>query len=382
MSTCVAGRLVFGLMLVQVVTAPGAVCAQGTFHVRPFVSATEVHESNLFSTASDRQRDFITRFTPGVESDYRSALWTLFGRYTLDVERFANHAELTTMDARQQAAVTIGYRPRPRVSVAGGAEYLTTRTPRELNIATGLTFTRARADRVLTHGSLTRQLDPVTSGTIEYTFTRDRLGRAFDAYTHAASLGASRRLSSRTTVTGRYRTHGFAFTGAVAARSVVMSHSLTTGVTRAMTRSLRVSIDAGPRVTADVVRAEVSASIDWNGERADLSLAYGRTQSTAIGLIGPADIQSLHATLARTLGRSLEVRLGPSVFRSALAGRRADVYVLGAGVTQRFSNAFALDLAFDGAVQYGTLLAGAAAETIPRHALMMRFVAGPGGRPR
>jgi hypothetical protein len=382
MSTWLAGRFVFGLMLVQVVTAPGAVCAQGTFQVRPFVSATEVHESNLFSTASDRQRDFITRFTPGVESDYRSALWTLFGRYTLDVERFANHAELTTTDARQQAAVTIGYRPTPRVSVAGGADYLTTRTPRELNIATGLTFTRARADRFLTHASLTRQLDPVSSGTIEYTFTRDRLGRAFDAYMHAASLGASRRLSSRTTVTGRYRAHGFAFTGAVAARSVVMSHSLTTGVKRAMTRSLSVSIDAGPRVTADVVRAEVSASIDWHGERADLSLAYGRTQSTAIGLVGPADTQSLHATLARTLGRSLEVRLGPGVFRSALAGRRADVYVLGAGVRQRFSNAFALDLAFDGAVQHGTLLAGAAAETIPHHALMMRFVAGPGGRPR
>jgi hypothetical protein len=114
----------------------------------------------LFFTSVDRQADFITRVTPGVLSEYRSLRLALRGRYALDVERFAAHPELSGMDARQQAAIAVSYRPTPRVAVAADAEYSTTHTPSELNAETGLIWSRAEAERVTAHSSITRHLDP------------------------------------------------------------------------------------------------------------------------------------------------------------------------------------------------------------------------------
>jgi len=58
-----------------------------------------------------------------------------------------------------------------------------------------------------------------------------------------------------------------------------------------------------------------------------------------------------------------------------LGGLRADAYVLGAAIAQHFSKAFALELQFDGAVQRGGLVATTAEQIIPRHSLVLRFVA-------
>lgn len=370
----------FGAMLLMMLPTPAA--GQGTFHLRPFVSVAEVYESNLFSTATAREEDLITRVTPGLESIYRSPLWTLSGRYAVGLERFAEHAELTSIDARHEGSLGIGYQLTPRMTVSAGAEYLTTRTPGELNTLTGLSFPRARAERIGGRSGLKRQLSPVTTGTLEYAFTRDRLFGGFGADTHAAAAAVSRRLSPRTTVTGRYRANRFGFAGAGAERSLVTSHSLGVGVSHAITSDLSVSLDAGPRATGDAVRPEMSTTIAWSHEPAELSLAYARTQSTAIGLVGPVDTHSLQATAARTFGKTFEVRVGPGAFRSGLGDLHADVYVLGIGIVHRFSNGLALDVAANGAVQRGNLFAGSSGATIPRHSVVVRFVAGPSERKR
>ena len=375
-TTVLTRRRLGGLTVAAAVMAPAPVAAQGTFHVRPAVVATQVHESNLFSTSFSRQEDFITRFTPEIESEYRSPRWTFTGRYLLDLERFANHPELSSADSRQHGTVLAGYRPTARVTIAGGAEYLTTRTPAELNIATGLSFTRARAERVAAHSSIVRQLSAVAAGTIEYAFTSDRLGGGYESDTHSAVAALSRRVSARTMVSGRYRGQAFAFaTGGVSGPAVI-SHALGFGVTQSLTPHVSLTIDAGPRVTADVVRPELSATIGWDRDPYILSLAYARTQGTAIGFAEPVDIESLHASAARTFWRSLAVRIATGVFRTGIDERRAEVYVLAAGVSQRVTNAFAVELAFDGAVQEGSLLSALPDQRIPRHTIQMRLIAG------
>jgi hypothetical protein len=367
--------------LSAVILFPCAAAAQGTLAVTPSLSATQVYESNLFSTSSDRQADSITRVTPGIQSEYRSPLWTLSGRYSLDAERFADHRELTAAAARQTGAVAVVYRAETRTTLTGGAEYLATRTPSELYETTGLSFTRARASRVAAHSSLVRHLDSISDGTLEYRFTEDRLSGGFEAQTHTIDAGVSRRLSARTAVVTSYRVERYGF-ATPAGRSTVMSYALGAGVTHAVTRGLNVSLEGGPRLTDGVILPDLSLVVGWTPDPFVLSFRYGRTQSTAIGAAGPLDAERLHASIAAAIGRSTEIRFSPGAFRTSHAGRRADVLVLAAGVTHKFGDHLALEVGFDGALQEGTVFSALTDTTIPRHTAWMRIVAAPRDRDR
>lgn len=374
-SRCPTGRLGTALMLVNATAAAGPAFAQGVLEVRPSISAAQVYESNLFATRTGRQEDYITRVTPAIEGEYRLPVWTVSGKYSLDAERFSGHSELSAGAARQLAGLHVDYRPTSRMTFATSAEYLDTGNPAELNVGTALSFARSRASRLLSRSSIKRQLTPLMAGTLEYTFNSDRLS-GFRASEHSAQLGLTRRLSPRISLTSRYRMHQLEFSQ-TSVRSAVTSHALTAGLTRAVTRNVSVSVDAGPRVTGDELRPQVGASIDWRREPIALSLAYGHTQGTAIGLVGAVDTQSLHATVTRHFGRSREVRIAPSMFRSALGAFHAEVYVLGVGLMQHLGNGLAIDLSFDGARQRGTLLGRPGGGTISRHTILMRVVADP-----
>ena len=89
-----------------------------------------------------------------------------------------------------------------------------TRTPGELNETTGLTFTRAAARRLMAHSSVTRHLNPVSTGTIDYSVTQDHLAGGAGATTHNAALGIQRHRSVRETVTLDYRFRDYVFVGA------------------------------------------------------------------------------------------------------------------------------------------------------------------------
>jgi hypothetical protein len=367
-----ACRLALWLLLV----APDA-RAQGVLEVSPLFGTAQVYDSNLFSTSSARQADFITRISPGVESDYRSALLSLLGRYTLDIERFAEHPELTSMDARQRAAIDFRYRPTERLALAADADLLRTQTPGELNQVTSLTFSRASAQRTAAHLSIRDQLDVVTEGTIDYEVTDYRVAGGLGIRTHAATVGANHHLSARDTVSVSYRLQQFFFDP-----SSTTSHALGLGWTRTITRRASFSIDGGPRVTDGSLAPELSAAVHYHLEPGDLSLAYARTQTTVIGLTGIADAQSLAATAAWRFRRSLQIQVSPAFFRSARAGLVADVYHLTVDVARPIAKRLSLDVTFDGYRQVGNLYAGFANVTIPRYDMTVRLVAAPATQER
>jgi len=351
--------------------------AQGVFRASPSFSLTQQYDSNVFSTSTDPEADFITRVSPGVDSEYRTPRWTTTGRYLLDVERFADHAELNSMDARQRAAVAVDYRATPRVTWAAGAEFWKTRTPGELNETTGLTFTRAAARRLSAHSSVMRHLTPLTSGKIDYTVTQDRLAGRTAASTHDAATGVEHHRSSRDTVSLDYRFREFTFVpeGAAPASSAT-SHAIMLGWTRAVTARMRLSLAAGPRVTNASAAPELSASVQYQHVPADLSLTYARTQVTVIGLAGVADTHSLSARADWGMWSSMRMRLTPAVFRSVMDGSRTDVYVLTADLTRPLARGLALDVAIDASVQRGSLYGRIASTSIARRGVLVRLVAG------
>jgi hypothetical protein len=361
-----------GLLLI----APGA-RAQGIVSVSPLFGTAQVYDSNLFSTPSDRQADFITRISPGVQSEYRLPLLTLLGRYTFDIERFAEHPELTSIDSRQHADIDLSYRPTERLALSADAELSKTQVPAELNEVTSLTYTRASAQRVAAHVSITRQLDTVTAGTIDYVVTEDRLAGGFAIQTHSATVEADHHLSSRDTVKVSYKLQQFFFE-----TSSATSQVLGLGWTRAITQQASLSIDGGPRVTNGSAAPDLSAAVHYRIKTGELSAAYARTQTTVIGLTGVVDAQSLTTTAAWSLGRSLQIRVSPAFFQSAQAGPPADVYHLAFDVARPIASGLSLDVAFDGYRQHGSLYAAFANGTIPRYDVMVKLVAAPAAQGR
>lgn len=376
-SIMAGGRVALALVLMHEVIVPGVARAQGVFRVSPLFGTAQIYDTNLFSKPSDRQADFITRVSPGVEAEYRSALMTLLGRYTLDVDRFADHPELTKMDARQVAAVAVSYRPTPRLALAADAELSKTQTPGELNAETALALTRASAQRVVAHTSVTRQLDMVTAGTIDYVFTAYRVEGGLETRTHAARISTEHHLSLRDTMKVDYQLRQYFF-----GISSETSFALGLGWTRAITRRASLSAHGGPRMTNGSLAPDLSASVRYQVKPGDdVSLAYGRTQTTVIGLAGTADTQSVTITGAWSVRPSLQMRVSPAVFRSSHAGLQAHVYQLAVDVARPITNDFSIDVAFDTSLQHGNLYPAFAHERIPRHSVMISLVATPATRP-
>jgi polysaccharide export outer membrane protein len=367
------GGLALALVLFHDVMAPRIARAQGIFQTRPLLTTAQLYDSNLFFTRLDRQSDLITRISPGVLSEYRSPLLNLRGRYTLDVERFADHPELSSIDARQHAAVDFSYRANSPLAVTGDAQYSTTHTPSELNAATGLILSRARADRIGGHSSITRHLGPATAGTIDYLFAQDQIEGGNAILTQVATIGAKHRLSSRGTVSADYQLHQYSF-----GTSSPTSHELRVGWTREITERSTISIDGGPLLTEGSLTPELSASIRYQFRPGDLSLAYARTQTTAIGLAGIAETERVSATATWSPQRSLRLQISPAFFHSVQREVQADGYRLSVDVARQIAPGLSLAAVVNTYVQRASFSAQLANETIPHHDVMIRLVAEPG----
>jgi hypothetical protein len=371
-------RLALGLIVMSV-TAPGPARAQGGFGLSPSISTAQVYESNLFSTPVDRQADFIMRVTPAIATERRSTVWTLAGQYSFDVERFADHPDLTTMDARQHGILGLGYRPSRRLALDAGAEISSTRAPGELNGVTGLAYTRARARRTSVHSSMTRNLDATTSGKAEYTFSQDHVAGALDIRTHTVRIGADRHWSSRDEVSVDYRVQQMLFGFAGAGTSAATSQAVSFGWNRDISRRASISLAGGPRVTNGSPAPELAAAVRYHLSPIDMSLAYARTQATVIGLAGTADSESATATVAWRLRRSLQVTVSPAFVRTRHASLQADVYRLTLDASHPIGTGLSVAFAAVSSTQDGNVYARLASDgTIQQQSLMVKLVAEPG----
>jgi hypothetical protein len=351
--------------------------AQGEVHATSSASISQQYDTNVFSTAIDPEADLVTRATMGLEVERRTQLWTASARYLQDMERFIDHPDLSSAAARQRGTIALRYRSSLRTFWTADAEIWRTGTPSELNDATGLTVSRASAQRLLAHSSVNRHLSQVTSGTIDYTVTQDHLAGRTSATTHDAIVGMERHRSPRETVSVKYRFREFMFTPAAAGSSFASSsHALTAGWSRAMNSRLQLTLEAGPRLTNSTPAADIAASLHYQ-RVPDVSLSYARSQATVIGLPVVADVQSLSAAIEWPLWSALRVRLGPGLFRSQLGTATADAGVVSLDVTRPITHAVAVDLSMSSSLQRGGLNPGIANTSINRHVVLVRLIAGP-----
>lgn len=361
--------IALALTLLAGVLFPGVARGQAGFYVTPSLGVGQVYDDNLFSTSSDRKRDFISRFSPGMEAGYRSAPLTLLGRYSFDAEVYAEHPELNDPQVRQEAGLEFRYLPTRVLTLGLNGSYLRTLTPSELNVTTGIVAGRVRAQRISTTPSGTVRFDPLTTGTVDYTFVHDDVSGGSTTDTHTANVGVDRRITAQDTGSLGYNFRQFDFDGGTTA-----SHAFILGWTRDLTPQTSIALRAGPRFSEGSVDPEVSATIRHRLREGDLSFAYARTQTTAIGLAGSVNTESFTAAARYRPLRFLEVSLTPGFFRST---RTAELraYRVSLDASYRITEWLSLVGSYVFGLQRGRLDAGPPAGEVHRNVVFLRLVA-------
>ena len=354
----------------------GVARAQGAFAIVPSIDVSQRFDSNVFSTPSTPQADVVTDVRPMVEAKLRTIPLAIGIHAAAGLERFAHYSELTSAGARLTGGFDVEYRRTPRTTLAAQAEIARTRTPSELSLETGLALPRARASRARGGGSLTRLLDPRTEGRIEVAVQQLRVVGAPAVRQETGSGGINRRWSSRSAGTIDYRVDRFVFDGSRAGTgTAVVSHTMTTGVTRAITGRITLSIAAGPRITAGSVAADLSAAIRLRQDRAGYSLGYSRSQTSVFGVPVPVDVETVMGNVTWTPSRRLHVRLAPAVLMTRADNRSATVTRFELEIAHPVGRGLTLHAGVDSALQRGRLHAGDARTDVVRHTAAVRLVA-------
>ena len=357
---------------------PAAASAQAVIDIRPSVTISELYDSNLFATPDAPHADFITRFTPAIETAYRTDALDLGAVYTLDAERYATADALSRLDARQHAGIDARYEMTPRVSWSANAAMTRTSTPGELLAQTGVLLPRARATHVSAQAALTRRLDPQTDGTLEYTLTDDRIDDGVRVRTQGGALNATRRLSPRTTARFGYRVESYGFGPArLVGNTSMTAHAIGVGWTYALRRRTSLSVAAGPRLTGTQLAPEISTTLRSTTGGVTCSLGYQRTQSAVLGVARPVAIDSVTTEVQWGAPGGASLRIAPAWFRNRADANEVQVYRMDVAFVYPLVETLAVEASAGGSSQSGRFQQSLTDGAIDRYTSSIRLIYRP-----
>jgi hypothetical protein len=302
---------------------PPAAAAQAARYATLTVSTTQTYDNNLFAgSEDDRARDWIARVGPKLEVGLPLADLGVVARYGFDAEGYLDHSSLNRAMARQDGGVELGYRPARRLTLNLIGSYLSTHAPQELNVDSGLTTGRARAERTTGGSTVSYNLTPVTTGFTGYLFTRDVLEGGTSAAVHEVELGVDRRRTPARATRVEYRGRMFEFSDGRAE----LWHLLTARWTRDLTRRTSVELTAGPRVAQGTVLPEIEAVLRRQFQKGELSAGYLQTQTTSIGETGVIDVQRVSGSVVYQMARRVTLTATPAFASNSRDGERISTY--------------------------------------------------------
>lgn len=306
--------------------APIQALAQTETYSRVSFAVWQMYDTNLFATPMSRepQADLITRFGPTLEAGLRSVPIELDARYDMQAERYGNHPELNEKLARHDGTIGLRYLPNDRFRVSVNAQFVHTQNPAELNLDSQLSIGRAPAKRLAVTSTASYNLSEATGISAGHMFGRDELSGGLTSATNSLQLGIRRRTSDRSSYRIDYelREVDFGF------GSAILSHVITAGRSYSITPRTGFEIAAGPRITDGTVRPEIMAALRRQLSWGELSLAFTRTELTAIGEQGLIDVHRLAGTSRFRATRRLTLSATPAFTHNAQGDRRAPVYSL------------------------------------------------------
>jgi len=305
------GQVTLGQLIPPVEKAAGKP-AEG-FYVTPSLSIGQLYDDNLFFSPTDRKQDFFTRVSPGIQTGYQSTPLMLLGGYTFDSEFYSKHQELNTIQMRQKALVELKAMPTQMLTLSARGTFAKSRAPWEFNSLTGAAIRRIVADRLEFDPSIAYRLDPITTATGEYTYSKDRIRDGITIDSNILRLDLDRKITPRDNVGPGYIGRQFEFGGF----ETTTSHAPTLSWKHTLTPSTEIALRAGPRFTQGSLddRPEALAWIRHRLPLGALSLTYSSTQTTLIGTPGPVTTESLGGSATYELLPYLLVTIAPAVIK-------------------------------------------------------------------
>jgi hypothetical protein len=336
--TDAAGQVTLG-QLIPPVEKAAAKPSEG-FYITPSLSVGELYDDNLFFSSTNRQQDFFTRVSPGIQAGYQSTPLTFLGGYTSDSEFYSRHTELTTFQMRQRALFELKAMPTESLRLSTRGTYSKTNAPWELNTFTGVALTRVRADRLALDPSISYRFDPLTTAKGDFTVSRDRMVNAISINSALARVSLDRRISSTDTVTAGYTGRRFEFDG----DGTITSHAPLLGWEHKFSPLTTLTLRAGPRFTEGSLddRPEALASIQHLLPQGEVSLAYSNMQTTVIGQPVSVMTESVRLTAKYRPLPHLEIALEPTVARATSDTFKTTVYISNVELAYQFTKELAL----------------------------------------
>lgn len=321
--------------------------------IQPSVSVGLLYDSNLFWQTAGNASDLVLRVSPGVSSTLTRSKVTVQGSYNLAAERYQDHPALTTVAADQSAVFHLTGKPGPRTTISGGAGFFSTFNPSEFNSSTGLTAGRIRVRREQAGMSFTQMVTSRTRLEGGYEFAHDtskttdfRATAQTGAFQLAHDTGPLTELSLK--LAGQH--YGFG-----TFRQSISAETLTLGIIRRFGTGAHVGFAAGPQWTQGRLRAQIDVSIGRAVNFTDVSVSYGRGQTTAIGRNGVIEADHVEVNLVRAPPTSTRLSLSGGLYWNRQSGQTARVTHLSVEVDQPVTNVLAIVVGYTFNLQHGLL---------------------------
>src|SRR5947209_87172 len=288
---------------------------RGPVTLTPSISVSEEYNDNLFFNNQDRQRDFITGFSPTITLFVNRPSYQVNGGYSFTAELYERESRLNNALNRQNFFGTGLYRATPRLTLTASETYAVNRNT---NLVASQGFSTGRQESLSnTFGpGLTYQMTPGTSLSLGATYgllrfkgaVTDGAGTARDSDTYGLQSSLAHELTPRLTGTIGY---GFTYLS-VQEEDNSTTHTPTLGVSYRLTPTLTGSVSSGPAITElggeTFVSPAATASLVQGLAFGSASARYARSVSAAGGFGGTTDIQTISGTLTLpTLQRGLLV---------------------------------------------------------------------------
>jgi hypothetical protein len=306
-----------------------AAWAQAGWYLTPSLRLSESFDDNIFATSTNRESDFITRITPGLDGGYRSDPFTLTANGAFESDIFAKNPQLNDPTTGWNAGVNLQYLPTRNWTLGLNINYLETKSltsfaqglininlQNPLNPANTIQFGRQRTTLLSALGSAAYQITPRTSatGSFGYTYSTLEGGATNTAYT--TQLGLSHQITAVDTGTFNYLNNVFDSPGSPT--SVV--NSPTIGWIRQFSPVTMLNVSAGPSFVEGSVYPNVNALLTHQFKIFDIvanaSLRYSYYQGFVVGEAGAQNTQNATATLTAEPIRSLLLSLVLSASKS------------------------------------------------------------------
>lgn len=279
----------------------------------PTLTISEEYNDNIFLNNDNKQSDFITGFTPGLQLTFARGNYEVTALYRFTSELYADHSELNQVLRRQDFFLSSAWRVTPRLTVSLADSFVSST---DTNIVTeeGVSTGRTRSTSNTITPALSYQLTPLTTMRVTTGFTHQEFEanelRGSDIY--RGDLSFDHRITPLLTGTVGYTFQYFD----IQREPDSLTHTLRVGATYRFTPTLTGAVAAGPTVEIregdTALRPFASASLTDRFKWGSISGQYDHTVGTAGGLGGTTENDVLRGLVqVTTLARGLALEFSP-----------------------------------------------------------------------